>query len=270
MFVESEVLTKVVDPLSFLQGDEAGGIPSAERQPLRPVAGSRSALLLQTLTTIARDHAPAVFSTSLSAEDMVITDVILRANLDIEIFAIDTGRLHADTLELLDAIRQRYDHPVRIYTPDAAAAAQYVASHGRDAFYESAELRHECCRIRKVEPLNRALAGKRGWVTGLRRASSAARGSVAEQQYDSAHDLVKFNPLAEWSEKDVWDYVWAHQLPYNRLYENGYRSIGCAPCTRPVVAGEDERAGRWWWEQNSAKECGLHVQEQPQAHTPQK
>lgn len=215
-------------------------------------------ILRQTLAAIARDHTPATFSTSLSAEDMVLTDVILSAGLEIEIFAIDTGRLNAETVEMLERIRERYGYAVRVYAPDVAAIARYVAQHGRNAFYESTALRSECCRIRKVEPLDRALAGKRAWVTGLRRASSAARAAVPAQQFDGTRQLFKFNPLADWSEREVWDYVHGRGLPYNRLYDHGYRSIGCAPCTRATVTGEDERAGRWWWEETS-KECGLHV-----------
>ena len=221
--------------------------------------GSKAAELKRVLGEIADAYTPAALSSSLSAEDMVVTDAILTANLDIEIFTIDTGRLHGDTLDLLDAIRLRYRYQVRVFTPDAALVAQYVTGHGRDAFFSSAQLRRECCRIRKVEPLKRALRGKKAWITGLRREDSTGRSSVARSEFDATHRLVKVNPLADWSEDDVWEYLRAYSVPYNALYDQGYRSIGCAPCTRPVVTGEDIRAGRWWWEQDQGKECGLHT-----------
>jgi phosphoadenosine phosphosulfate reductase len=214
--------------------------------------------LLHTLTRAARDHAPAAFSSSLSAEDMVITDAILTAKLPIDIFMIDTGRLHADTLDLLARVHRKYGYQVRVYKPDSEALAAYITEHGRDAFYESLELRRECCRIRKVEPLKRALAGKQTWITGLRE-TAGARERLATFQYDDVHGVLKFNPLAHWSPEDVWAYLSTREVPYNRLYEQGYRSIGCAPCTRPTLAHEDERAGRWWWEHGEVKECGLHV-----------
>jgi phosphoadenosine phosphosulfate reductase len=220
---------------------------------------TKSDVLLRTLMSVARNHGSATFSSSLSAEDMVVTDAILSAGLDIEIFTIDTGRLHADTIQLRDEIRRRYNYDVRVYTPDEDAVSNHVARHGPNAFYAAPELRRECCRIRKVEPLKRALSGKNAWITGLRRDSAASRVSVPLHEYDSNYAVLKFNPLAEWSEQDVWDYLHAHAVPYNRLYDQGYRSIGCAPCTRPSIPGEDPRAGRWWWEQTSAKECGLHV-----------
>lgn len=221
--------------------------------------GSKAAELKRVLGDIADAYPPAALSSSLSAEDMVITDAILTANLDIEIFTIDTGRLHGDTLDLLDAIRLRYRYQVRVFTPDAGLVAQYVTGHGRDAFFSSAELRRECCRIRKVEPLKRALRGKKAWITGLRREGSAGRSAVARREFDDTYQLVKVNPLADWNEEDVWEYLRAYSVPYNALYDQGYRSIGCAPCTRPVVTGEDIRAGRWWWEQDQGKECGLHT-----------
>ena len=214
--------------------------------------------LERTLQRIAAEFPPAALASSLSAEDMVLTDVIARARLPIEVFVLNTGRLHADTLSLVDEIRTRYRIALNVYEPDARAVEQYVATHGRDAFYGSVELRKRCCEIRKVEPLRRALAGKRAWITGQRRAHSASRTELAEREHDALHGLEKFNPLAAWSEAQVWQYVREHQLPYNRLYDQGYRSIGCAPCTRPVVTGEDPRAGRWWWEIAEHKECGLH------------
>jgi len=205
------------------------------------------------------EHAPAALASSLSAEDMVITDAILRHRLSIGIFTLDTGRLHADTLNVLAAIRERYGYEVQVFHPDPAAVAEYVASFGRDAFYGSVELRKRCCHIRKVEPLERALRGKEAWITGQRQEQAATRADLKIQEYDEARSLVKFNPLADWTEAEVWHYIRERNVPYNALHDQGYRSIGCAPCTRPTVAGEDVRAGRWWWELREARECGLHV-----------
>ncbi len=215
--------------------------------------------LERLLVRVALEHTPAALASSLSAEDMVITDAILRHKLGIEIFTLDTERLHADTLNVIAAIRSHYGYDVRVFRPDPQDVAQYVAKFGRDAFYESMELRKRCCHIRKVEPLNRALEGKEAWITGQRRDQAATRAELKVQEYDAAHGIVKFNPLADWSEDEVWEYIRAFDVPYNPLHDQGYRSIGCAPCTRPTVAGEDVRAGRWWWEKPDARECGLHV-----------
>jgi phosphoadenosine phosphosulfate reductase len=220
---------------------------------------ARTDELERVLARAALEHAPAALASSLGAEDMVITDLILRRGLDIEIFTLDTGRLHADTLALVARIRERYGKPIRVVRPDPGAVAQYVTVHGRNAFYESVDLRKRCCEIRKVEPLKRALAGKASWITGQRREQSPTRAALALQERDAVHGLVKFNPLLDWSERDVWEYLARHDVPYNALHEQGYRSIGCAPCTRPTLPGEDVRAGRWWWESPEARECGLHV-----------
>ena len=216
--------------------------------------------LERLLVRIALEHAPAALASSLSAEDMVITDAILRHGLGIEIFTLDTQRLHADTLNVIAAIRKRYGYDMRVFRPEPEAVTEYVVKFGRDAFYESAELRKRCCHIRKVEPLNRALEGKEAWITGQRRDQAVTRSELKVQEYDAARGKVKFNPLADWSEDEVWTYIRAFDVPYNALHDQGYRSIGCAPCTRPTVAGEDVRAGRWWWEQPEARECGLHVE----------
>ncbi len=224
---------------------------------------AKSAALHGLLARIAADYSPATLASSLSIEDMVVTDAILRGGHGIEIFTLDTGRMHADTLAVVEAIQRQYDHAVKVYRPEPQAVTQYVSVHGRDAFYESVDLRKRCCEIRKVEPLKRALAGKKAWLTGLRREQSATRTELEVQSFDAVFGLEKFNPIADWSEDEVWAYLRAYGVPYNALYEQGYRSIGCAPCSRPVVAGEDVRAGRWWWEQppdgGTAKECGLHV-----------
>ena len=211
------------------------------------------------LKRIAQDFSPAVFASSLAAEDMVLTDLILRAQLPIQVFTLQTGRLHPETLAVLDAIRAHYGVDIAQYTPDPAAVETYVQTHGLNAFYESIELRKACCHIRKVEPLNRALAGNKAWITGQRRAQSSTRNELLVQEDDAAHGMQKFNPLADWSEQDVWHYIRSHQVPYNALHDRGYPSIGCEPCTRAIQPGEDIRAGRWWWESADQKECGLHV-----------
>ena len=214
----------------------------------------------ELLAWIAAQHARAALASSLSAEDMVLTDMIARQRLPIDLFTLDTGRLHRDTLELLGEIRQRYGREVQVFFPEEKAINEYVARHGRNAFYGNAELRRRCCEIRKVEPLGRALAGRDAWITGQRRAQTAARADLAREEFDPVHGLKKFNPLADWTEGEVWHYIRERDVPCNRLYDQGYRSIGCAPCTRPVVAGEDPRAGRWWWEQASVRECGIHLE----------
>jgi phosphoadenosine phosphosulfate reductase len=222
--------------------------------------------LERSLERVAAGFSPAVLASSLSVEDMVLTDVIARASLPIGVFVLDTGRLHADTLQLIQQTRTHYGIEVQVFAPDADAVADYIASHGRDAFYGSLELRQRCCHIRKVEPLRRALQGKRAWITGQRREHSAGRAQLAEREFDAAHGIEKFNPLAAWSETDVWNAVRARRIPYNRLYDQGYRSIGCAPCTRPLLPGEELRAGRWWWELAEHKECGLHPRKTEATH----
>jgi phosphoadenosine phosphosulfate reductase len=215
-------------------------------------------MIQQLLGEIAAQFSPAALASSLSAEDMVLTDAIARAGLPIEVFVLDTGRLHADTLNLVSTVERHYGIQVRVHAPDPDAVAQYVNRHGRDAFYGDLELRQRCCEIRKVQPLKRALAGKRAWITGQRKDSNI-RARLAVHEHDAIHGLEKFNPLADWSEAQVWEYIREHRVPYNRLYDQGYRSIGCAPCTRPILPHEDLRAGRWWWESADKKECGLHV-----------
>ena len=212
-----------------------------------------------TLERIASEFSPAVFASSLAAEDMVLTDLILKAQLPIAIFSLETGRLHPETLAVLDAVKAKYGYDVQLYRPQPEAVDAYVAQNGRDAFYNSIEMRRECCRIRKVEPLGRALAGNKAWITGQRRAQSSTRSDLSIQEDDLAHGMFKFNPLADWSEEDVWNYIRANDVPYNALHDQGYPSIGCAPCTRAVEPGEDVRAGRWWWENPESKECGLHI-----------
>ncbi|MBD8632453.1 phosphoadenylyl-sulfate reductase [Oxalobacteraceae sp. CFBP 8755] len=211
------------------------------------------------LERIARDFTPAVFASSLAAEDMVLTDLILKADLPIAIFSLETGRLHAETLAMIDRVKETYDYDIALFRPDPLAVERYVTQNGLNAFYESVDMRKECCRIRKVEPLGRALAGKRAWITGQRRAQSATRAELAVQEDDLSHAMQKFNPLTDWSEENVWEYLRSNNVPYNALHDRGFPSIGCEPCTRAVQPGEDVRAGRWWWENPESKECGLHV-----------
>ncbi|TFW19564.1 phosphoadenylyl-sulfate reductase [Massilia arenosa] len=211
-----------------------------------------------TLERIAREFTPAVFASSLAAEDMVLTDMILKAGLPIGIFSLETGRLHPETLQMLDRVKEAYGYEIAVYRPDPLAVDAYVAEHGLNGFYDSVDKRRACCAVRKVEPLGRALAGQKAWVTGQRRAQSTTRSDLPVEEQDTAHNMVKFNPLADWSEDDVWTYLRAHNVPYNALHDQGFPSIGCAPCTRAIQPGEDIRAGRWWWENPDSKECGLH------------
>jgi phosphoadenosine phosphosulfate reductase len=207
-------------------------------------------------------HAPASFASSLGAEDMVILDLLYRLKLEVEVFTLDTGRLPEETHALLALARNHYGLPIRVLYPDAHALEAFVAEHGSNAFYDSIALRKRCCELRKLEPLRRALQGKRLWITGLRREQSVTRTDVAVLAEDASNGLLKLNPLADWTSADVWAYVERFDVPTNALHRRGYPSIGCAPCTRAVAPGEDERAGRWWWEQPESRECGLHMDPQ--------
>jgi phosphoadenosine phosphosulfate reductase len=199
-----------------------------------------------------------VQATSLGAEDMVVTDLIARHCLPIAVATLDTGMLHAETLALLPAIRERYGIEVERWTPRAESVVHFVRTHGERAMYESIDLRKACCGLRKLEPLARMLEDRTAWITGLRREQSDRRAALEAIEADDA-GRTKLNPLADWSQADVWHYIARRAVPYNALHDRFFPSIGCAPCTRAVAAGEDIRAGRWWWEQESAKECGLHV-----------
>ncbi|QBC42761.1 phosphoadenylyl-sulfate reductase [Iodobacter fluviatilis] len=212
------------------------------------------------LHKIAGEFSPAVFANSFGAEDMVITDLIAKSQANIDIFSLDTGRLPAQTYALMQKSAEQYpSQPIKVFFPQTAATENFVNQHGINAFYESVELRKACCQIRKIEPLKRALAGKKAWVTGLRREQSPTRTDLGNQEYDSGNGLEKFNPLIEWTEKEVWAYLRDNNIPYNALHDQHYPSIGCEPCTRAISIGEDVRAGRWWWEDPANKECGLHV-----------
>jgi phosphoadenosine phosphosulfate reductase len=189
---------------------------------------------------------------------MVLTDLIARRQLPIALATLDTGRLHAQTLALIPAIQARYGLAVERWQPVAEQALHFVRTHGELAMRQSVELRKACCQLRKLEPLARLLAGRSAWVTGLRREQSGTRAEVPFEDRDDA-GRAKFNPLADWSWADVWHHIATHDVPYNALHDEFFPSIGCEPCTRAVAQGEDFRAGRWWWEQQDAKECGLHV-----------
>ncbi|MEO8418177.1 MAG: phosphoadenylyl-sulfate reductase [Methylophilaceae bacterium] len=199
------------------------------------------------------------FANSMGAEDMVLTDIILREHLPIEIFSLDTGRLPVETYDLMAELEHTYNTRLKILFPRAETVESYVRTNGINAFYESIDLRKACCHMRKVEPLGRALSGKKAWITGMRAQQSATRADLPVRQFDQSNRLEKFNPLSDWSEEETWAYIRMHEVPYNKLHDQFYPSIGCAPCTRAVAIGEDVRAGRWWWEDPTSKECGLHV-----------
>ena len=216
------------------------------------------ALLKQAIATFGNNKS-ITFANSFGAEDMVLTDIILREALDIEVFSLDTGRLPVETYDLIATTEQHYQTKLSVYFPQAQTVEFYVRNHGINAFYESIELRKSCCGMRKVEPLKRALSGKKAWVTGMRAEQSSTRVDLPLQQFDEGNGLEKFNPLSDWTEQEVWAYIRMFNVPYNALHDQFYPSIGCAPCTRAIAMGEDIRAGRWWWEDPLNKECGLHV-----------
>lgn len=218
----------------------------------------------QVLAAAARDFSPVTFANSLGAEDMVLTDLIARNRLDIEMFSLDTGRLPQQTYDLMQEVVKRYDIPLKVYFPDSVAVERYVAQNGANGFYDSVEARKGCCFVRKVEPLRRALRGKKAWITGMRRDQAVTRGTLEVSAYDADQGLQKFNPLLDWTDKEVWAYIRQHDVPYNKLHDQFYPSLGCAPCTRSISPGEDIRAGRWWWENPESKECGLHAGYTPQ------
>jgi phosphoadenosine phosphosulfate reductase len=213
----------------------------------------------QVLADAVRDFSPVTFANSLGAEDMVLTDLIVKYQPDIVIFSLDTGRLPQETYDLMQAVRERYSVPLNIYFPDSIQVENYVAKNGVNGFYDSIDNRKSCCHIRKVEPLKRALKGKKSWITGMRRDQAVTRGSLEVSSFDADHGMQKINPLLDWSNSEVWEYLKQNNVPYNKLHDRFYPSIGCAPCTRSVTPGEDIRSGRWWWENPENKECGLHV-----------
>ena len=200
-----------------------------------------------------------VFSTSLGAEDQVITYMLATQKMPVKIFTLDTGRLFQDTYDLMEVTQKKYDINIAVYFPDPALVEEMVNARGINLFYESIENRRLCCHIRKKEPLTRALTGMEVWITGLRNEQSVTRTGAAMIEWDLALKIIKVNPLIHWNDEMVWQYIRDRKIPFNELHSKGYPSIGCLPCTRPIQPGEDIRSGRWWWELPQFKECGLHI-----------
>jgi phosphoadenosine phosphosulfate reductase len=225
---------------------------------------ARLAETQKLLIRAAAEFGPLKQASSLGAEDVVITHLINALELDIPVFVLETGALHQETLDLLARTQATSRAPVEVYRPVQESVVQFVTREGKDAMYRSIELRKSCCHIRKLQPLERALAGQKAWITGLRREQSAARADVplVDTSDVEKNGRTKLNPLANWTWGDVWHYIAINQVDYNPLHDQFYPSIGCAPCTRAISLGEDFRAGRWWWEDEAAKECGLHVKEE--------
>lgn len=197
-------------------------------------------------------------SSSLSIEDQALTDMLLRINPHVRIFTLDTGRLFPETYQLIDRTNERYKIKMEVFCPQAEALQRFVREQGINPFYESIEKRHACCQVRKLEPLSRAFQDLDAWICGLRRSQSVTRNEMRMVEWDERHALLKVNPLIQWTEEQVWGYIKTNQVPYNKLHNQGYPSIGCEPCTRAVKPGEDIRSGRWWWESPDHRECGLH------------
>lgn len=199
-------------------------------------------------------------ASSFGAEDVVVIDLMCKAIPKPRVFSLDTGRLHQETYDVMEWIREKYNISIEVYFPKFDAVEKMVREKGLNLFYQSIENRKLCCNIRKVEPLNRALSSLQGWITGLRRQQAVTRTDVPKVEFDADHGgILKINPIVEWTREQVWDHIRENKIPFNALHDRGFPSIGCAPCTRAIQAGEDERAGRWWWEDPKFKECGLHV-----------
>jgi phosphoadenosine phosphosulfate reductase len=206
-------------------------------------------------------YAPKIaLVSSFGAEDVILIDMMVKINKEkAKIFTLDTGRLNQETYDVMDAIRKKYDIEIEVYFPEQRETEEMVKIKGMNLMYESVENRKLCCEIRKVHPLNRALSKLDGWITGLRREQAITRANIYKLEIDSSHgNIAKINPLADWTNEMIWDYIHKNNVPYNKLHDSGYPSIGCEPCTRAVHRGEDPRAGRWWWENATQKECGLH------------
>jgi phosphoadenosine phosphosulfate reductase len=217
----------------------------------------RTAQVRRELAAAVDAHGRLVYSNSLGAEAMVLTDIIATDFPQIDMFSIDTGRLYEETYTVLEKLQHRYGNRIRVVAPEAAALERLVRAQGVNGFYGSVEARSQCCGVRKVEPFRRAVAGYAAWITGVRREQSADRAQGSPQEWDGRYGLYKLSPLLDWSEGEVWQYIRARALPYNALHDRQYPSIGCAPCTRAIQPGESRRAGRWWWEQTESRECGL-------------
>lgn len=231
----------------------------SQQQNLSDLEAKLSALSAEEGLALIADLFPGkvVFSTSLGQEDQVITQLIASQNLPIQIFSLDTGRLFPETLELLSRTESKYITRIKAYYPETSSVEKLVDEIGINGFYDSVENRKSCCFVRKVEPLKRALAGNQVWITGLRAEQSANRSDMKHIEWDEGNQIIKYNPLLNWTFDQMIGYINEHRIPYNPLHDQGFVSIGCAPCTRAILPGEDARAGRWWWE-DSKKECGLH------------
>jgi len=226
-----------------------------------PDFAAKLAVTQALLRHAAAEFGPVTQASSLGAEDVVITHLINSLQLDIPVFVLETGALHTETLALLERTQAHSRAPIVVYRPVQASVIQFVREQGQDAMYQSIALRKACCGVRKMEPLSRALQDQKAWITGLRQEQSAARAEVPllDESEVVTKALYKFNPLARWTWGDVWHYIATNQVDYNPLHDQFFPSIGCAPCTRAISLGEEFRAGRWWWEDEAAKECGLHV-----------
>ena len=224
---------------------------------LSPELNTKVEALKAFLAQMTRRFEDITYASSLGAEAIVLMDVLIRDFPEVEIFTLDTGRLHEETYLLLEQLQTRYSRSVKVYYPEAQSVESYVNEHGINGFFRNPDLRQSCCHIRKVEPFKRAIAGKQAWITGVRRSQSANRAAVQPLEWDQRYGLYKISPLIDWEDGDVWEYIRAFELPYNNLHNRDYPSIGCAPCTRAIQSGESHRDGRWWWENASHRECGL-------------
>lgn len=256
---DQDAATAVAALKTFTISYQGGVVAGTAADRAEANFAARVRRLERQLTSIAQVFEGSALSSSFSAEDMVIIDVIARLKLPISVLTLDTGRLHPETLALIADVKTRYGIPIDVYRPDDKALAAYVAENGADGFYNSVDLRKRCCQIRKVDPLYRALRARGAWITGQRRDQAPTRSALSEVEYDARWAIKKFNPLASWNWTDVLAYAERYALPMNALYARGYISIGCEPCTKPVRPGENPRHGRWWWEKQENKECGLHT-----------
>ena len=227
-------------------------------ESLRNVVTEKEKSLVQLMSELPNQYKAITFATSMGAEDMVITHALNKINSPIEIFTLDTGRLHQETYDLISEVNQNYSTQIKVYSPSSNDVENYVSEYGINDFYNSLESRKECCRVRKIEPLKRALSRKDAWITGIRSEQSITRSDTKLIDRDPTFNLDKISPLLDWTEDEVWAYIKMNNVPYNKLHDHFFPSIGCEPCTRAISMGEDVRAGRWWWENPEHKECGLH------------
>ena len=220
---------------------------------------------ISQLRSAVAEYKNVCYANSLGSESIVLTDLIWGSVPEIDIFSIDTGRLYPETYDLIERVQQRYGRALTIYYPKTSELESWVGENGINGFRDGLEQRRGCCVVRKVEPFRRAVSGRGAWVTGIRRGQSASRALASPVEWDGEYGLYKVSPLLEWSENEIWEYIRKKRLPYNALHDRGFPSIGCAPCTRAVQPGEDERSGRWWWERSDSRECGLHPRRQTAA-----